>query len=426
MLGAMDQTTASAPGVPPTPAPQPTPRPFRRLPDEGPLGGVCAGIAHYFGIDPGIVRIAAVVLALSGPGAVAYVIAWIFVPAARPEEAAGVVVPERGRVGTQAVGIVLVALALSFLWGDWWSPARRWLFPFVLIAVGLWLVLHPTRSGSEASGAPADGDTSPGTGEDRGGHGTSGWTTPGAAQGLSHAPSAAAAPAEAGDGGAVPPVPPTTPVPPTPPVPSGPTPEERAARRRGRLLASVTIGALLVWGGIAALAGVAIETGLAVSLAIVGVGVVVGAVVGGAKLLIAPAVLLGVALLGVSLIDVPLRGAVGERTWVPSSVEDIDGPYRMAMGEGVLDLTELQAEPGEVIHIEMSVALGALEVRIPAEAGLTIDADVQGGETIILGRKDNGYRVDVNRTIAPATEDAPIFDLDIEAGFGKVEVIAVR
>jgi phage shock protein PspC (stress-responsive transcriptional regulator) len=46
------------------------------------LAGVCGGLAEYFSIDPTIVRVAAVVLALMGPGVIAYVVLWIAVPKA--------------------------------------------------------------------------------------------------------------------------------------------------------------------------------------------------------------------------------------------------------------------------------------------------------------------------------------------------------
>jgi phage shock protein PspC (stress-responsive transcriptional regulator) len=48
------------------------------------LGGICAGIAEYFGVDPVLLRIGAVVLALfTGGGAVlAYLAAWVLVPQA--------------------------------------------------------------------------------------------------------------------------------------------------------------------------------------------------------------------------------------------------------------------------------------------------------------------------------------------------------
>jgi phage shock protein PspC (stress-responsive transcriptional regulator) len=46
------------------------------------LGGVCAGIANYFKIDPVLVRLIWVIFTLLsiGLGIVAYLIAWIIVP----------------------------------------------------------------------------------------------------------------------------------------------------------------------------------------------------------------------------------------------------------------------------------------------------------------------------------------------------------
>jgi phage shock protein C len=46
------------------------------------LGGVCGGIAEYFGIDPTIVRIMFVLLSLPGgvPGPLIYAILWLALP----------------------------------------------------------------------------------------------------------------------------------------------------------------------------------------------------------------------------------------------------------------------------------------------------------------------------------------------------------
>ncbi len=46
------------------------------------VGGVCAGIAEYYHIDPTIVRLIWVILTLfsMGIGLIAYLIAWIIIP----------------------------------------------------------------------------------------------------------------------------------------------------------------------------------------------------------------------------------------------------------------------------------------------------------------------------------------------------------
>lgn len=46
------------------------------------IAGVCGGVATYFSIDPVLVRLIFVVLALAGvlPGVLLYIIAWIIMP----------------------------------------------------------------------------------------------------------------------------------------------------------------------------------------------------------------------------------------------------------------------------------------------------------------------------------------------------------
>jgi len=44
------------------------------------LGGVCGGLAAYFGIDSTLVRVGFVVAALMGWGVLAYIILWIVLP----------------------------------------------------------------------------------------------------------------------------------------------------------------------------------------------------------------------------------------------------------------------------------------------------------------------------------------------------------
>ena len=70
-------------------------RPKRRLvrrPDEGKIGGVCAGLADYFHTDVALVRAAWVVLSI-WPGAVvlgvvAYLAAWLLMPRAETADGA--------------------------------------------------------------------------------------------------------------------------------------------------------------------------------------------------------------------------------------------------------------------------------------------------------------------------------------------------
>ena len=53
---------------------------YRSTKDKA-LGGVCGGLAEYFNIDPTLVRLGFVALAIwGGSGALLYLIMWIVVP----------------------------------------------------------------------------------------------------------------------------------------------------------------------------------------------------------------------------------------------------------------------------------------------------------------------------------------------------------
>ena len=75
-LSGMNETTTQE--LPPGAAP-----PCRARSREGRvLGGVCAGLGRYFDVDPIIFRIGAIVLVLvGGAGLVAYLAAWLLIPA---------------------------------------------------------------------------------------------------------------------------------------------------------------------------------------------------------------------------------------------------------------------------------------------------------------------------------------------------------
>lgn len=79
-------------GAVPQPVPQkPFPQGPKRLvrsEDDRVIAGVCAGVAHYFGIEPILVRVATVILGLisGGTALLAYLVGWVLIPAAnRPQ-----------------------------------------------------------------------------------------------------------------------------------------------------------------------------------------------------------------------------------------------------------------------------------------------------------------------------------------------------
>lgn len=111
-------------------------RRLMRSSDDCVIGGVAGGLGAYLAIDPVIVRLVFVVLALAGGGGVlAYIIAWIVIP-----EAPKGGLPAREGPGASTpmlAGLVLVALG-GLLLVDQLLPVFSWRFvgPVLLILFG--------------------------------------------------------------------------------------------------------------------------------------------------------------------------------------------------------------------------------------------------------------------------------------------------
>ena len=119
------------------------------------IAGVAGGLGEYLGIDPVIVRIIFILLALAtGTGVLLYVILWVVMPEAPAEMTADGPAPvtyhrmdprERGLL----VGGVLIALGVIFLLKElnlwWWLQLWR-LWPLLLVGAGVLLLIDRGRS----------------------------------------------------------------------------------------------------------------------------------------------------------------------------------------------------------------------------------------------------------------------------------------
>lgn len=125
------------------------------------IGGVCGGLGEYFNIDPVLVRLIFVVLALNGLGILAYFVLWLLLPDESNKELAAEDLvranlndmgqqirrlgdsfgSQRGS-GTAIIGIVLVVLGGTFLLNRFvpgFNPVLIW--PLVFIVIGLYLLI---------------------------------------------------------------------------------------------------------------------------------------------------------------------------------------------------------------------------------------------------------------------------------------------
>lgn len=141
----VDEATGSRAAAPP--------RQLMRARDDRVIAGVCGGLGRYLGVDPVLVRIAALLLVFAGgAGIVLYVVGWVAMPEepdvlepATPGRTA-VEAPERTS-GALVLGLVFVALGVFFLIDAVWADFLSWryVWPIALIAVGAAILLRPRR-----------------------------------------------------------------------------------------------------------------------------------------------------------------------------------------------------------------------------------------------------------------------------------------
>ncbi len=419
--------------VPPAPPQEPaahaTPPayvPQRRLlrRQEGKIiAGVCSGLGAYTGVDPVIWRIGFVVLVFGGgAGILAYIVAWLVMPMARPgeplpEPALG---PDASQVG-RLVGIGLLAVGALILFNGFWHFRGGVFWGLLLLGIGVAVwgrdLMGPRHQ--RPDGRPPVPPSRP-------------TSTP-----MSPRPSSN----PTGTSPTAPITPPRTPPPPTPPprysaAASAPRPQpaavataERARREPPSVLGRLVIGAsALAIGGALLLDNIdAISltprTMFAVLLAIVGLGLFIGAWWGQARWLIIPGILLTIALAITTFIPLHFRGGFGQVVWSPESRSNVAPSYELFAGEAVLDLSKVEFE--EDRSVEVDVTFGQLLIVVGEDQPVELESKVQGGEMNLFGVSKDGWELD-DRVERSGNDELGTLSIDSEVVFGEVVVRRVR
>jgi phage shock protein C len=119
---------------------------LRRSQRERVIAGVCGGIGRYLGVDPVLLRIAVIVLALAnGLGLIAYVVAWVAIPEEQPGQPVGPPPEARRETGRLVLGGALVVLGLVLLLDRLAPDLDRLFWPLALVAVGVAVMLIGLR-----------------------------------------------------------------------------------------------------------------------------------------------------------------------------------------------------------------------------------------------------------------------------------------
>ena len=118
------------------------PRLLRRSRDDRVIGGVCGGLGRYLGVDPVLLRIAMVILAIAGGGGILiYLVAWVLIPPEREGEDLGSARPEGADTTRLIVGGALIAIGTILLLNLSFPALGKYFWPLALIAVGVAVVI---------------------------------------------------------------------------------------------------------------------------------------------------------------------------------------------------------------------------------------------------------------------------------------------
>jgi phage shock protein PspC (stress-responsive transcriptional regulator) len=441
--------------------------------EPGWIGGVCTGIATRLGIDPIIVRgIVVVVAVLGGPALLLYAAAWLLLPDLNNRIHLERLI--RGEFDSAVVGVgVLFLLALlpvsqgfwfAAPWGwdapNWAGSAGRIVWTVVVVGAITGLVIWASqrwRGGRPGSGtAPSAAGSA---------------STASASSAPSTGSATASSASDAGDTVS----PPTQGVAPTPPPSTPPTdPDEFTAwkerqaawkqehlawktqqaesaraiaieqrrirndentrrrlewveqNRRTRsnpLFSLIAIGVALIAGAATTLAvgaGTwtlpAVMTGLAVTLGVLGLAIVINGFIGrrsggSSGMAVIVAILLTFTSLG-SWFSGPVITS-GPLDWAPSYSAAQTAQRTVVSGDVTIDLSAYfdDASPGDSNQdgeVILNLVSGSVRVIAPANATTEIHSTAVGGRTLVAGTlTDNGSFSEVSHTFAPTDSSAP-------------------
>lgn len=398
-------------------------RQLRRSRTERVVAGVCGGVARDLGIDPLLLRVVLAVLVLfGGSGIVLYALGWLLLPVddGEPSLAARAVDRGRGRPSTQtvllAVGLTIaVTIGVLSVFGHW-DGLLLALVVAGLIAIVLRQQDRAPQTTWSQTGADSTTPYPPAYQQSPPAYQQS------AAQTLPYGtpPSGPPGPGDQGPQGPGSHVP-QPPAPPRPPRP----PRERS------MLPGLTVSAALIGlGALAAVdvAGADVSGGayVALALAILGLGLLVGAWIGRARGIIWIGVVLAVLTVALSLSSPwhDRRGpdSAGDVALRPTSVAELPTSGDFGAGQVTYDLRDVPFTD-QAASMAVRVGFGEIVVTVPPDVDVTVRGQAGLGGLDLFGTSNGGFGAD--QTVTDLGSDGAgggTLNLDLEAGFGHLEV----
>ncbi|TCK20409.1 PspC domain-containing protein [Pseudonocardia endophytica] len=204
--------------------------------------------------------------------------------------------------------------------------------------------------------------------------------------------------------------------------------------RRSRVTAVTLAVALLATGGTGAAAltvpGVVAPAMVpAAALAVIGLGLVIGAFRHAGRWLLPFAALLAVTTWLVAALPwADLRGGVGTIADAPTSATAVAPEYRRGVGDVALDLSglDLRTPPGApapVVRTAARVGIGSIAVTVPRDADIVVRGSSSFGDVTVDGQSRSGDAPEL--TVVDVGPDGPgggRIELDAHAALGSVTV----
>ena len=419
-------TDTPPPPPPPTTGDPTTTRLLRRSRSDRVIAGVAGGLGNYFGVDPVIVRIAFLVLALfGGSGVLVYLIGWLVIAKEGRDESRALQSlrgsPEGNRGGLFLILVIVGLLIITspLVWWPGFGFGDGLALPLLLIAAGVALFVWPA-DGLDFPGRRHDdhreewraarSEMSEARRETR-----EAWRDSrrewrhGYRRGFE---TDATAPA---------PPPPAPPAPPPPPPEPGPK----------AFLGPLTLALLLLFTGGAVFADrvdwikVDVAIFLGIVLVLIGGMLVLSAFLGRARGLIVLGVMILPIAWAVNAIDLTWWDGVGEEIHTIDNLSDLEDEYRYGIGQFIIDLSDLDLE-GESRDLAVGLTIGEAIVYVPEGMHVNVDLDGRIGEIRVDGgspdRTDEGFDNAITTEIGDPDGGTLNLDFDLGIGSGRVEV----
>ena len=418
--------TDAPPPPPPPPGDPSQPRLLRRSRSDRVIAGVSGGLGNYFGIDPVIVRIAFVVLALfGGSGLVVYLIGWLVIAKEGDDESRALQSlrgsPEGNRGGLFLILVIVGLLIITspLVWWPGFGFNDGLALPLLLIAAGVALFVWPAdgldfhrrwHDDHHDDWQATRKEMSEARRETREAwHDTRREWRHGYRRGF------------VADDQAPAPPPPLPPTPPAPPLEPRPRP----------LLGPLALALLLLFTGGAVFADrvdwIDIDPAifLGIVLVIIGAVLVLSAFLGRARGLIVLGVMVLPIAWGVNAVDLTWWDGIGEETHTVEALAELEDEYRYGIGQFIIDLSDLDLE-GESRDVAVGLTIGEAIVYIPQGMHVNVDLDGRAGEIRVdngaTSRTDDGFDIAITTEIGDPDGGTLNLDFDLGIGSGRVEV----